>query len=166
MESLMTKFLLFLAAITGLITYLIVPQLPVAAIMVGAAAALVGGIWWHWSQFAVEYRTSTWQEQLRNYASYVMLVVVILLSYLFYSFMTNDGPARAQAAIRSSGRKATETMSRSLSGMSNTLFSSPTPSPSPAASSRSLNLNRNFGLGLGGGGAGAGAGGGTMMALE
>ena len=160
MESLFTVFLLFLAAITAMISYLVIPYIPVVALMVGAAAALVGGIWWHWSQFAVEYRTSTWQEQLRNYASYVMLLVVILLSYAFYVFAWSGSSIQEYATrARNAGRKASTQLinssSRGISAVSNALFSSSPSSPSeevvaaPAAfnvRNRGIfNLNRNRG---------------------
>lgn len=86
MDSLLTAFLLFIAAIVALMTYMIVPYIPAVALGAAAAIALAIGVWWHWTQFSIDYRTSTWQEQLRNYASYVILVVVILLSYTFYVF--------------------------------------------------------------------------------
>lgn len=128
MESIFTVFLLFLAAITALLTYLVVPYVPVVVLMTAAAVALAGGVWWHWTQFGVDYRTSTWQEQLRNYASYVILLVVVLLSYAFYVFAWEGGSLqeyamRAQGAIRNAGRKVSSQVISSTSRMSNTLFS-------------------------------------------
>lgn len=86
MEGLTSLFMLFVVAIIGLLTYAIVPFAPITVLMLLAAAGLVGGLWWHWTQFSTDYRTSTWQEQLRNYASYVMVGVVIVASYTFYVF--------------------------------------------------------------------------------
>jgi hypothetical protein len=133
MESLFTTFLLFLAAITAMISYLVIPYVPVVVLTTAAAVALAGGVWWHWTQFGVDYRTSTWQEQLRNYASYVMLLVVILLSYAFYVFgwsgsSLQEYATRAQTAVRNAGRKASSQLiggtTRSISAISNALFSS------------------------------------------
>lgn len=161
MESLFTVFLLFLAAITALISYLVIPYIPVVVLMTAAAVALAGGVWWHWTQFGVDYRTSTWQEQLRNYASYVMLLVVILLSYAFYVFAWSgsslqDYATRAQSAIRNAGRKASSQLINSTSRVSSALFSNSTPrqisepEESPAAfnigANRGFNQNRNRGL--------------------
>lgn len=86
MDGLASLFMLFVAAIMALLTYIVVPFTPITVLMIAAAAGLVGGLWWHWTQFSVDYRTSTWQEQLRNYASYVMVGVVIAVSYTFYVF--------------------------------------------------------------------------------
>jgi hypothetical protein len=130
MDTTFSVFLLFLAAITALISYLTIPYIPVVMLMAGAAALLAGGVWWHWTQFSVDYRTSTWQEQLRNYASYVLVLVVILLVYAFYAF-TRSGRSVQQVAIqtqevlRNTGRRTTSTAARSLSSMSNTLFAAP-----------------------------------------
>jgi hypothetical protein len=86
MDGLASLFMLFVAAIVGLLTYIVVPFTPITVLMLAAGAGLVGALWWHWTQFSTEYRTSTWQEQLRNYAAYVMVAVVILVSYTFYVF--------------------------------------------------------------------------------
>jgi hypothetical protein len=118
MDSLLTAFLLFIAAIVALLTYLIVPYIPAVALGAAAAIALAIGVWWHWTQFSIDYRTSTWQEQLRNYASYVILVVVILLSYAFYVFGwggISGYVAQAQASVVSATRRATTQLSSGLS---------------------------------------------------
>lgn len=85
MDSIITTFLLFIAAIVSLLSYLIIPRVPVVALITGSTIALAAGVWWHWTQFSVDYRISTWQEQLRNYASFVMVLLVILLSYGVYA---------------------------------------------------------------------------------
>ena len=92
MDSLLSIFLLFIAGITAILTYMLVPYVPVVILVSAASIVLAAGIWWHWTQFAVDYRASTWQEQLRNNASYAMVAVVILFSYAFYAIMLNDIP--------------------------------------------------------------------------
>jgi len=158
MDSLLSIFLLFIAAITALLTYMVVPYVPVVTLVSAAAIALAAGIWWHWTQFSIDYRTSTWQEQLRNYASYALLLVVILLSYAFYVFAWSgsslqDYAAAAGAAVRNAGRKATSQIvgstTRALSATSSALFSEATPepasslapAPAPAASNRNRSAN-------------------------
>jgi hypothetical protein len=124
MDSLFTTFLLFIAAITALISYLIIPHIPVVALMSAAAIALAAGVWWHWTQFSIEYRLSTWQEQLRNYASYAILLVVILLSYAFYIFGwggISGYVARAGSSIREVGRRATSQVVGGVAGASRAL---------------------------------------------
>ncbi len=99
MESLASYFMLFLAAISALVTYLIVPRLPTVALGSIAAVALIAGVWWHWNQFATEYRTSTWQEYLRSWGSYVMVFAVIFLSYGVYA-VTSSGPSVTKVSER------------------------------------------------------------------
>lgn len=78
--------MLFVAAIVALLSYAILPMTPMTVLVLISALALAGGLWWHWTQFSVDYRTSTWQEQLRNYAAYVMVGLVVVASYTIYVF--------------------------------------------------------------------------------
>ena len=125
MDSIFTLFLLFLAALVALISYLIIPYIPVVTLMTAAAIALAAGIWWHWTQFAVDYRTSTWQEQLRSYASYFMILAVILMSYAFYVFAWQGSPLQGYASsaiqsIRDTGtRKISEVATRLVTSSKN-----------------------------------------------
>ena len=118
MQSILTPFLLFLAAIVALLTYMFIPSIPNIALTTGAAILLAAGIWWHWTQFGWEYRTSTWQEQLRNYASYVMVFVVILGSYGFYVFAWKNDSGLKEAAVRATNaaRNASRQLTASLTG--------------------------------------------------
>jgi hypothetical protein len=155
MDSLFSGFLLFLAAITALLTYMIIPRIPVIVLTSGVAIALAAGVWWHWSHFAVDYRMSTWQEQLRSYASWVLVFVVILLSYAFYTFGWSSSTlqgyaAQAGQAIRSAGRAVSSASTRVGS---NIFASSDSDLPEPMErrestptlnlSSLSRNTNRN-----------------------
>lgn len=101
MDSVITTFLLFIAAIVALLSYLIIPRVPVVALVSGAAIALAAGVWWHWTQFSVDYRLSTWQEQLRNYGSFIMVLLVILLSYGFYAVGFTGGTSTVSPAQES-----------------------------------------------------------------
>jgi hypothetical protein len=150
MDSLLSIFLLFIAAMTALLTYMFIPHVPVVALTSASAIALAAGVWWHWTQFSIDYRTSTWQEQLRNYASYAMVLLVILLSYGFYVFAYSGSTleqyaASAQTAIREAGRKATSQIiggtTRALSATSTALFSEAT--EEPIASNLNFRTNRN-----------------------
>lgn len=129
MDTLLTLIMLLVAATAVFVAYVVIPRAPVVVLAAGAAIALAGGIWWHWTQFNVDYRTSTWQEQLRNYASYVMVAVVILLSYTFYVFTSSGGSVRqvitdTQDMVRNVGRRSTSGAARGLSTASNSLFGS------------------------------------------
>jgi hypothetical protein len=152
MDSIFTLFLLFIAAIVGLLTYLTIYNWDASMLMSASAIALVIGAWWHWTQFAIDYRTSTWQEQLRSYASYVIVFVVILLSYAFYVFgWSGSGiqeyAARAQQAVRSTYDRTVASAKSTSEGLLSTASSAFESSPSPAASNigRSSNVGRATG---------------------
>jgi hypothetical protein len=141
MESLLSIFLLFVAGIVALMTYMYVPKMPVVVLTSASAIALAAGVWWHWTQFSQEYRTSTWQEQLRNYASYVMVFVVILLSYGFYVMAYSDSPLQMYAAAaaqsaRDGAYKVASTISSGTSRVASSLTEE-----AVAPSVRSANTN-------------------------
>jgi len=153
MENLLNTFLLFIAAIVALLSYLLIPKVPVTALMTAAAILLAAGVWWHATQFGVDYRTSTWQEQLRNYASYALLLVVFLLSYAFYVFgwqgsSLSEAATRAYSNARNAvGRaasRAANTASRGLSAASSaaTALVSEGPVESGSISGAGSNLGR------------------------
>lgn len=158
MDSIFTLFLLFIAAIVGLLTYLTIYSWDATLLVSVSALALVIGAWWHWTQFSVDYRTSTWQEQLRSYASYVIVFVVILLSYAFYVFgwsgsSLQDYAARAGQAVRATYERtaasARETASNIQSAVTSPFLSSPEEETAPVVSSntgRSSNLMRSSNL--------------------
>ena len=123
MESLFTMFLLFIAVITALLTYLVIPYVPIVVLIMAAGVALAGGAWWHWTQFAVEYRLSTWQEALRNYASYALLLLAILLSYGFYAFVWVSNGGNVSAALSQAKNSVTEGLRRGASQTSRSLSS-------------------------------------------
>jgi uncharacterized protein (UPF0333 family) len=117
--QLLSLFLLFLVVASAVIAYTVIPRVSTPALMTMSAIALAAGIWWHWTQFAVDYKTSTWQESLRNYASYVMVGLVIIVSYAVYAFFiasdTDVGAyvASATQTIRNTARNATAQLSSS-----------------------------------------------------
>jgi hypothetical protein len=142
MESLFSIFLLFVAAIVAVMTYVFVKSMSVVALTSAAAIALAAGVWWHWTQFSIDYRTSTWQEQLRNYASYVMVLVVVLLSYGFYVFAFSGSALQGYAAsaintVRDSAYTVTSTIAEGTTKVATNLISE------PVAPNRQTNRNRS-----------------------
>ena len=123
-------FYIFIAVLTALLMYLVLPYIPLSVLTIGASVALAVGVWWHWKQFSVEYRLSTWQEMLRNYASYALLLLAILLSYGFYVFVWTSNGGNVEAAfnqvknsVMNAGRLASERASQSLSAVGTALSS-------------------------------------------
>jgi hypothetical protein len=123
MESLFTLFLLFIAVLTALLTYMVIQYVPVLALTMASAVALAVGIWWHWAQFSVEYRLSTWQEILRNYASYILLILAIILSYGFYVFVWSTQGGHVEAAFHKLTSNVSEGLRRGANSTSRSLSS-------------------------------------------
>jgi len=146
MESLFNFFLLLVAAIVAVATYIFVQNVPIVVLTSAAAIALAAGVWWHWTQFSQEYRTSTWQEQLRNYASYVLVFVVILLSYGFYVMAYSGSSlqmyaASAANAVRENAYKVTSTIASGTTRVASSATNALTAEAVPAA--RNTNSSRN-----------------------
>ena len=72
-----------------------VPLMITAAMVVGAFAAYA-----HWKQFGVsEYERATWMYNLRKYASYVLIALVILGAYGFYTMNFSSSSSMATPAL-------------------------------------------------------------------
>lgn len=145
MDSILTMFYIFIAVLTALLMYLVLPYIPVSVLTIGASVALAVGVWWHWKQFSVEYRLSTWQEMLRNYASYALLLLAILLSYGFYVFVWTSNGGNVEAAfnqmknsVMNAGRNAMNKASQRLTAAGTSLSSNLGP-----ARNTNRNANRN-----------------------
>jgi hypothetical protein len=151
MDSIFTLFLLFIAAIVGLLTYLTIYNWDATLLISISAIALVIGAWWHWTQFAIDYRTSTWQEQLRSYASYVIVFTVILLSYAFYVFgwsgsNIQEYATQAEQAVRDTYTKTIE-KARTATSQVTSIGASAFESSAPAGSNVRSNLSRSSNIG-------------------
>jgi len=145
MDGYSTAVFIFLAYVVGQLTFFLVPSFPVSILAASSAVALVAILYWHWTQFSVEYRMSTWQEGLRNYASYFLIFIVILLSYGFYVFSANGGSVsevlqKAQTTVRNVSRNTLNRSSRALNSVSESLNpSEPSKNVSTILPSFSLN---------------------------
>lgn len=150
MDSLLSVFLMFLVAIMGLLTFLIVPHMPVMTLVTVCSVLLAVGIWWHWSQFSTEYRTSTWQAKLRDYASYVIVAVVILAVYVFYAYgwtgsslqaYIRTTTANAISSAQNAARRASARTQRSIASATNALIGEAGPvNAGMAAGSPAMNM--------------------------
>jgi hypothetical protein len=82
---------LFVLLIAGLFSFLIVPRLSVPVVLFLSMSILVYVLSKHYSLFYNEYRYSTWQYSLKQYAPYVLLLVLFLIIFTSSSFATFDG---------------------------------------------------------------------------
>ncbi len=137
MNGYFTTVFLFLAVIVGAVTYFVVPSVPITILAASSAVSLAAVLYWHWTQFSIEYRLSTWQDGLRNYASYILVFLVILFSYGFYVFSINGGSIpeiakQTQTNIRNVGRNALSRISATMEPVVAAVSTSPAPAPAPA----------------------------------
>lgn len=84
-------WLVFLLAAVA-ICYFILPHLA-PTVMIGTGVILLAiTAYKHWTTFGVaEYERATWQYNLRQYGSYVMMGVVLLGAYGFYAMNESSG---------------------------------------------------------------------------
>lgn len=74
-------FLLFGVAVA----FFFIPKLAPTVLMTGSAIAIIVALYLHYKQFGNnEYSRSTWQNNLKLYARYVMIAAVIFGAYTFY----------------------------------------------------------------------------------
>lgn len=144
MDGYSAVVLLFFGYVVGQITFFAVPYLPVAILTAASAVTLAALLLWHWTQFSVEYRLSTWQEGLRNYASYFLVFLVMLLSYGYYVFSRNGGTVAAVSQqAQSASRNALNRSSRAIAQV----FQPAEPSALSAMSIFGQNTNKNSNAG-------------------
>jgi hypothetical protein len=80
--------------IVALIVFLVLPRLGAPVLAALSVILLVYGVYNHIQLFSSEYRYSTWQEQLKFYAPFVLIggLILAVLMYLGFIFKT-EGPS-------------------------------------------------------------------------
>ena len=82
-------FLLFGVAIA----FFVIPKLAPAVLLSGSAVAIAVALYLHYKQFGnSEYNQATWQNNLKLYARYVMMAIVIFGAYTFYVMNKSEPP--------------------------------------------------------------------------
>jgi hypothetical protein len=84
-------WLVFLLA-AAMICYFVLPNLAPPIIIGAGVVLLLAAAYKHWSTFGtMEYERATWQYNLRQYGSYVMMGMVLLGAYGFYAMNDTSG---------------------------------------------------------------------------
>ena len=101
MQLLFPSLVLLLAAVA--IAFFVFPRVAPMVLVVGSAITFLLALYVHWSQFGIaEYDRSTWQNNLRQYSSLLMMAVVLLAAYGFYAMNQGgmgEAPAPAAEAV-------------------------------------------------------------------
>lgn len=91
MEYNLVFWLVFLLAAV-MISYFVLPNLAAPVIIGAGVILLLFAVYKHWSTFGtMEYERATWQYNLRQYGSYVMMGMVLLGAYGFYAMNQTSG---------------------------------------------------------------------------
>jgi hypothetical protein len=87
--------------IMGLIVFLIIPRIGAPLLAVLSLLLLSYAVYNHIQLFYPEYRYSTWQDQLKQYASFIIVgvLIIFILLYLGFIFTTQGASALPAAAV-------------------------------------------------------------------
>jgi hypothetical protein len=100
MELFLPSLGLILLAVA--LAYFIMPSIAAPTLITGSVLMLVLALYMHYRQFGRnEYEQSTWQYNLRQYSSYVMIGAILLGAYGFYA-MNNQGDGGMMPAAMTS----------------------------------------------------------------
>ena len=91
MELFIPSLLILLVA--GLFAFLIIPRMTVPLILLLSVLILLYVLNNHYHHFYSEYHYSTWQDRLRDYSPYVIVVVLIFFIFTSSSFAMWKGAA-------------------------------------------------------------------------
>jgi hypothetical protein len=86
---------LLVLLIAGLLSYLIIPKLSVQIVLILSFIILVIVMKNHYTLFYNEYRYQTWTVQLKEYASYVIVGVLIIFIFSSMSFILQSATTSA-----------------------------------------------------------------------
>lgn len=81
--------------IMALIVFLIIPRIGAPILAVLSILLLSYAVYNHMQLFYPEYRYSTWQDQLKQYASFIIIGVLVLLILLYLGFIFTTQGANA-----------------------------------------------------------------------
>jgi hypothetical protein len=87
--------------IMALIVFLIIPRIGAPILAVLSIVLLSYAVYNHMQLFYPEYRYSTWQDKLKQYASFIIVgvLVLLILLYLGFIFTTQGANALPAAAV-------------------------------------------------------------------
>lgn len=90
MQLLFPSLILLLAAVA--IAFFILPRVAPMVLVIGSGITFAIALYFHWSKFGVsEYDRATWQNNLKQYGSLLLMAIILLAAYGFYAM--NQGAA-------------------------------------------------------------------------
>jgi len=97
MELLIPSLVALLLAVS--LAYFVMPKAGPPILVAVGLGLIVAAEYVHWSQFGVsEYEHSTWQNNLRKYGSFIIIGVILLAAYAFYTINQGGMPSLSSMA--------------------------------------------------------------------
>ena len=108
--------------VAALIVFLVLPRIGAPILAILSLVLLVFGVYNHYYLFYSEYRYSTWQEQLKFYAPFIIIGALILsiLSYMGFLFSTR-GPNALPASNLAPNTTAASVVNDTANALTNTV---------------------------------------------
>jgi predicted PurR-regulated permease PerM len=82
-----------------LIAYAVIPRFSPVILALISIVLLVAALYDHFRIFSYEYAYSTWQEQLKSYAPYVMIGALLVSIIFFFMYIFGGGRPKANNTI-------------------------------------------------------------------
>jgi predicted PurR-regulated permease PerM len=82
-----------------LIAYAVIPRFSPVILALISIVLLVAALYDHFRIFSYEYAYSTWQEQLKSYAPYVMIGALLVSIIFFFMYIFGGGRPKANNSI-------------------------------------------------------------------
>lgn len=133
--------------IMGLIVFLIVPRLGAPILAVLSILILIYAVYNHIQLFSFEYKYSTWQDRLKEYASFIIIGALILgiLLYLGFLFATKGPEALPAASMEAPTNmlEANEAVTNATKTIANTVANTITNAVNTVKNAVGLNTTSN-----------------------
>ena len=98
MELMIPSLAALLAGIA--IVMIVLPGFAVTALITGSVIMVALASYIHWHKFGVmEYERATWMDNLRKYASYVIILLILVGAYGFYALNASASTSMSTPAL-------------------------------------------------------------------
>lgn len=90
---------LFVLLIGVLIAFFVIPRFSPVILAIISIVLLIAALYDHFRIFSYEYAYSTWQEQLKGYAPYVMVGALLITIIFYFMYIFGGGRPKANNSI-------------------------------------------------------------------
>lgn len=90
---------LFVLLIGVIIAFFVIPRFSPVILAIISIVLLIAALYDHFRIFSYEYAYSTWQEQLKGYAPYVMVGALLITIIFYFMYIFGGGRPKANNSI-------------------------------------------------------------------